>query len=105
MDNDTTQITENATDTPQEGAGIQAGENAADTSEPQVGGETLRPGEYVPVDVEPEGDFRSRNAEDDARQADPVIRAWVRQNLSWLMAEIDHGRQGKTAEERTGLNP
>ena len=89
MDNDTTQPAENAADALQERAGIQADENVGVTAETKLA-DPATPAEL---------------AEEDARQADPVIRAWVRQNLSWLMAEIDHGRQGKTAEERTGLNP
>ena len=95
MDNDPTQPTENATDTLQEGAGIRAGENAAVASEPQVDGETRLAEPPTPAD----------DAEEDAKRADPVIRAWVRQNLAWVMAELDHGRQGRTAEERKGLNP
>ena len=97
MDNDTTQPTENTVSgSLQDTNAAQAGSvPAAVTSEPQVGGETRLAEPPTPAEL----------AEEDARRADPVIRAWVRQNLSWLMAEIDHGRQGKTAEERTGLNP
>jgi hypothetical protein len=52
----------------------------------------------MPVEHE-DGSFGAPSGEDD------TFRAVVRHNLRWLLAEIDHTRQGRTAQEREKLNP
>lgn len=32
-------------------------------------------------------------------------KRWVRDNIGWVMAEMDHYREGKSADERERLNP
>lgn len=53
----------------------------------------------------PAADPRTKPDRADEGAPDDALKAEIRANARWIMAELDWARAGRTAEERAKLNP